>query len=140
MVIITIKKNEKVFEVLGEGGGICIYRQKNKTEEIFSYNHNEFDPTEEGLDINEKDVYLSFEKPFQLINNKYPWYILHIETVHEDYRRFIIDKLIEKLNEKSIQPDYLEHSRSQLEERLGIKLVFRLSNAKTIWSFTETDE
>lgn len=66
--------------------------------------------------------------------------MLHIETVHEDYRRFIIDKLIEKLNEKSIQPDYLEHSRSQLEERLGIKLVFRHCNGKTIWNFTETDE
>jgi hypothetical protein len=29
---------EKVFEILGEGGGICINRQKNKTEEKFLYN------------------------------------------------------------------------------------------------------
>jgi len=37
---------EKVFEILGEGGGICITRQKNKKEEKFLYNHSEFDPTE----------------------------------------------------------------------------------------------
>ena len=124
---------EKVFEILGEGGAICITRQKNKTEEKFSYNHSEFDPTEEGLDINEEGVYQSFEKPFQLINNKYPWYMLHIKTVHNDYRKFIIDKLIEKLNEKSIKSDYLEYSKNRLEESLGIKLSFNLNNGKTIW-------
>ena len=131
---------EKVFEILGEGGGICINRQKNKTEEKFLYNHSEFDPTEEGLDVNEKGVYPSFEKSFQLINNKYPWYVLHIETIHEDYRKFVIEKLIEKLNEKSIKPDYLEYTKNQLEERLGIKLTFKLNNGKTIWNYTETDE
>jgi len=124
---------EKVFEILGEGGEICITRQKSKTEEKFLYNHSEFDPTEEGLDINEEGVYQSFEKPFQLINNKYPWYMLHIKTVHNDYRKFIIDKLIEKLNEKSIKSDYLEYSKNRLEESLGIKLSFKLNNGKTIW-------
>lgn len=58
-------KKEKVFEILGEGGGICISRQKSETEEIFIYRHSEFDPTDEGLDINEKSIYLNFEKPFQ---------------------------------------------------------------------------
>ena len=130
---------EKVFEILGEGGAICITRQKNKTEEKFLYNHSEFDPTEEGLDINEKGVYQSFEKPFQLINNKYPWYMLHIKTVHNDYRKFIIDKLIEKLNEESIKSDYLEYSKNRLEESLGIKLSFKLNNGKTIWNYMETN-
>jgi hypothetical protein len=130
---------EKVFEILAESGGICINRQKNKTEEKFLYNHSEFDPTEEGLDINEKGVYLSFEKPFLLVNNKYPWYMLHIETIHEDYRKFIIEKLIEKLNEKSIKPDYLEYSKNQLEEKLGIKLIFKLNNGTANWNYDETD-
>lgn len=131
---------EKVFEVLAEGGEICISRQKNKTEEKFLYNHNEFDPTEEGLDINEKGVYPSFDKPFHLVNNKYPWYMLHVETIHEDYRVFIIEKLIEKLNEKSIKPDYFKYSKNRLEEKLGIKLIFKLNNSKAIWNYAETDE
>ncbi|GEM_PF-411427 len=128
---------EKVFEILAEGGGICINRQKKKNEEIFLYNHSEFDPTEEGLDINEKGVYPSFEMPFLLVNNKYPWYMLHIETIHEDYRKFIIEKLIKKLNEKSIKPDDLEYSKNQLEVKLGIKLTFKLNNGKAIWIYTE---
>jgi len=134
------KKIEKEFEILGKGGGISISRQKDKSEELFLYNHNEIDPTEEGLDINEKGVYRSFENPFQLINTKYPWYMLHIKTVHNDYRKFIIDKLIEKLNEKSIKPDYLKYSRNQLEESLGIKLAFNLNNEKAIWYYMEIDE
>jgi hypothetical protein len=133
-------KTENVFEILGEGGGICINRQKSKNEELFLYNHSEFDPTEEGLDINEKGVYPSFEKIFQLINNKYPWYMLHIETVHNDYRKFIVDKLIEKLNEEAIKPNYLKYSKNRLEESLAIRLTFKLNNGKTIWNYTETVE
>lgn len=131
---------EIVFEILGEGGGLCITRQKNKTEEKFLYNHSEFDPTEEGPGINEKGEYQSFEKPFQLINNKYPWYILHIETVHSDYRKFIIEELIKKLNAESIRPDYLEYSKYRLEESLGIKITSKLNNGKTIWSCTKIEE
>ncbi|MBN2746377.1 MAG: hypothetical protein JXR34_06600 [Bacteroidales bacterium] len=131
---------EKVFEILSEGGGICINRQKSKTEERFLYNHSEFDPTDEGLDINEKGVYSNFEKPFQLVNDRYRWYRLHIETVHEDYRDFIIEKLIEKLNEESISPDFLKYSKEGLEERLGIKLTYKLSNGNAIWEYVETDE
>jgi len=131
---------KKVFELRGEGGGICIYRQKTKTEEQFLYNHSEFDPTEEGLDINENDEYQNFEKPFQLINNKYPWYKLHIETVHNDYRNYVIDNLIEKLNEKSIRPDYLGYSKKKLEHILKIELECKLNNNKVIWSYTKIDE
>lgn len=131
---------EIVFEIIGEGGGICIYRQKNKTEQNFLYNHSEFDPTEEGLDVNKKGEYHDFTKPFQLINNLYPWYMLHVETVHEDYRKYIIEKLIEKLNANSIKPDYLENSKNQLEEVLRIKLDFTLNKSKSNWKYTEIRE
>jgi len=131
---------EKVFEILGEGGGIWINRQKNKTEEKFLYNHSEFDPTDEGLDVSEKGEYQNFAKPFQLINNQYPWYMLHLETVHDDYRNYIIERLIEKLNEKSIKPDYFDYSRNQLEQILKIELKCKLNGKKTIWSYMKTDE
>ena len=127
---------EKVFEILGEGGGICIKRQKSKTKESFLYTHSEFDPTDEELDINEKSVYQSFEQPFQLINKKYPWYKMHIETVHDDYRNYIIENLIEKLNEKSIVPDYLNFSRKELEHILKIELKCNLIDDKPIWTYT----
>lgn len=87
-----------------------------------TYQHNEFDPSNEGLNVNIKDEYSNFEQPFQLINNKYPWYKLEIETVHDDFKNYISEKLIEKLNEKEVTPDNIEYSKDQLEEKLNIKL------------------
>ncbi len=131
---------EKVFEILGDGGEICIKRQKNKTGEKFLYNHSEFDPTDEGLDVNKKGEYQDFTEPFQLIHNKYPWYILHVETVHDDYRNYIVEKLIEKLNEESIKPDYFNYSINKLQRILKIELKCNLDGKKVIWSYIKTDE
>jgi len=136
----NIMKTEKVFEILGEGGGISIYRQKTKTEEKFLYHHSEFDPTDEGLEVNEKSVYPSFEEPFQLINNKYPWYKLHIASVHSDYRDYVADRLIDKLNEKSIDPDYLGYRKMDLEDALNIELRCEIVDNKPIWSYSKTEK
>lgn len=53
-------KPEDVFVIGGEGGGICITRQLGKPEKIFIYKHNEFDPTDEGLDVNKNYEFLNF--------------------------------------------------------------------------------
>lgn len=132
--------SEKVFEISGEGGEICINRQKNKTTEKFLFNHNEFDPIDQGLNINKEGIYSSFEKPFQIINKKYPWYMLIIEAVHDDYKNYIIDKLIEKLNQEQIKPDSLNFSKMNLEQSLNIELKCTLNNYKLIWSYTKTNE
>jgi len=122
-----IIKTEDVFEILGEGGAICISRQKDEISEKFIYHHNEFDPTEEGLSINKNDVYDNFEQPFQLINERYPWYMLQLETIHDDYRNYIIEKLIEKLNKKLITPNYLAYNQLSLEHYLKIKLDYNFN-------------
>ena len=117
------KKNELVFQIGGEGGEITISRQKTKSGVKYMYHHGEFDPTNEGLDVNINGEYNTFEQPFQLINNQFPWwYTLYVETVHEDVRNYIIDRFIEKLNEKSIAPEYFLNERYRMEEILNIKL------------------
>lgn len=130
-------QNEIVFEIGGEGGGITISRQKNESGVKYIYHHNEFDPTGEGLDVNINDEYDTFHQAFQLINNKYPWYMLYIETVHEDFRNYITKKLVEKLNKKSVSPDYLEDNKNHLEEVFQIKLNHIGSQQSTnlIWSY-----
>lgn len=128
---------EKVFEVLGEGGGICISRQVDKSRVKFIYHHSEFDPTSEGLDKNKKCEYNNFEQPFQLINDRYPWYLLYLETVHDDYRNYIIERLIEKLNHKSAMLDNFEYHKGDLENSLKIKLnntINKHTNELT-WSY-----
>lgn len=115
---------ETVFEILAEGGSLTIERKRNRNGEKFIYHHNEFDPTDEELGINENGEYSTFEQPFQLINSKYPWFRLHLKTVHEDYRNFVIDELIKALMFQGITPDELRYSQRDLEETLNIKLEF----------------
>ena len=120
-----MKRHEEiVFEILGEGGRISILRQSNEYGEKFIYHHSEFDPTNEGLGVNKKGEFNNFEQPFQLINNKYSWYTLHVETVHEDYREFVLNQLIEKLNKDEISPDQSRNFQNRLEEAFHIKLEF----------------
>ena len=129
-------KNEIVFQIAGEGGSICINRQKTKLGEKFIYHHSEFDPSEEGLDVNIKADYDNFEQPFQLINKKYPWYSLFILTAHADFWNYIIENLIEKLNEESIPPEYLNRNKDELEDSLKIKLNYCSNehNDTPLWS------
>ena len=56
----NLTATEIVFEILAEGGGICIKREKNNTKKMFFYEHNETDFTDEGLDVNEIHEYKSF--------------------------------------------------------------------------------
>ena len=115
---------ETVFEFLAEGGSLAIERHRNRGGETFIYHHNEMDFTDEGLEVNDKGEYDSFEQPFQLINSKYPWYRLSVETVHEDYRDYVLTELINALNKKGIAPDELRHSKRYLEKALHVKLEF----------------
>ncbi len=115
---------EIVFEILGEGGGIRIERLNNDQGENFYYHHNEFDPTDEGLGINKIDEYDCSEEVFNLINNRYPWYMLHIETIHDVYKNYIANKLVEKLNGNTVKPDSIKFRIDRLEKALGIKLKF----------------
>ncbi len=118
------RQEEIVFEILFEGGRIRIVRLRTKSGEKFVYHHNEFDPTDEGLDHSKKGEYKNFEQPFQLINNKYPWYMLSLETVHEDFRDYILSELIKKLHKHGVSPDEIRYTQHSLEETLNIKLEF----------------
>ena len=131
------KKTEKVFEILGEGGGICISRQINKSGVKFIFHHNEFDPTDEELEVNKKDEYDNFEQSFQLINDRYPWYLLHLKTIHDDYKNFIIKRLIKKLNHKSAMLENFGFHKDDLENSLKIKLNCSMNKHtnKLIWSY-----
>lgn len=129
---------EEVFKISGEGGGISISRQKDESGEKFIYEHNEFDPLEEALDVHKVVEYKSFEEAFQPIT-KYYWFMMHISTVHEDYKNFIIDRLIEALNKKPISPDKLNFKRRQLEQILKIELICMMNeNNIPEWSFKGT--
>lgn len=115
---------EIVFSVLAEGGSLSIERIRNLKGEKFIYHHSEFDPSDEGLGVNENGEYSTFEQAFQLIHSKYPWFQLHLEKVHEEYRKYVIEELIKTLKFQGVTPDELYHSKSDLEASLNIQLKF----------------
>jgi hypothetical protein len=135
------EQKEIVFEFGGDGGGITIFRVRSKSGEKFIYHHSEFDPTEEGNDVNFKDQYSGFEQPFQLINNSYPWYKLCVLTVHEDYRQYVMEELVKTLNNESISLENMFWTHRNLEFLLKIKLNYIAeTDKKNIhWSYSEAD-
>ncbi len=50
--------------------------------------------------------------------------MLHVE-IHSDYRNYIADQLIEKLNKMSIEPDYIGSRVAQLEHALKSRIKMR---------------
>ena len=120
-------KKEIVFEILGEGGGICIIRQTNNYDVKFIYQHSEIDPTDEGLEVNVNDEFSNFDEPFQLVSNRYPWHMLYVNEVHEDFRDLVIEKLIKRLNDDLVSTEYFNFSKGQLEQILNIKLISNLN-------------
>lgn len=126
---------EILFEIGGEGGSISISRKTDGNIVKYLYHHNEFDPIDDETLINVETEYDSFEEPFQIINLQYSWYNLYIQVVHEDYRGYIIQNLIGKLNKKNIRIEDLHWSISRLEESLKIKLTYNIN--ERFWSFQE---
>jgi hypothetical protein len=114
-------KPEVVFEVLGEGGGLRISRSIQNDKQIFLTKHQEHDFTDEGLGVDKEIEYSTFEAAFPYIN-KYPWHMLKLKKVHKDFRGFVVDKLIEKLNSEKITLRYLENHLSSQERILSIKI------------------
>lgn len=115
------EKPEVVFEVLGEGGGLHISRIIHNELTRFTTSHQEMDFSDEGLDVNKAMGFNSFDEAFTYIN-KYPWHELHVEIVHEDYRGFVLDKLIEKLNMEQVSHKYITRKISRLESVLYVKI------------------
>lgn len=106
-----------VFEVFAEGGSLKIESKYTGENQGFNYflNHNEMDTSESGLDVNETNVFDNFYEPFDIINSKYPWCNLHLSFVDADFREYVADELVKKLNEKSI---FKLRKKELLEEKL----------------------
>ena len=98
-------ENELVLEVLAEGGSLKIERKYTGENNGFDYflHHNEMDASESGLGVNKTSVFDNFYEAFDVINKKYPWYNLHLSFVDEDFREYVADELVKKLNKKSIE-------------------------------------
>jgi hypothetical protein len=117
-------QSERVFEIGGEGGSLCIIRQITESGEVFIYHHSEFDPTGEGEDIDRSYVCKTFDEAFDHIDHSYAWYNLYIINLHPAYREAVIKRLISKLNKSYIPDSFYNNIRLSIKESLQIDLVY----------------
>lgn len=131
-ILSTVSPEERgiVFEIDGEGGAIRIFKKRIKTKYVFIYQHNEQDFSDEELSVNKTAKYDSFESAFQQINTLYSIYFLYILTVHENYKEYISDQLVKKLNNDNISFEDF-NNRERFEEILNVKLCF--NSTKKMW-------
>ena len=118
-------KQERIFEIGGEGGSITIYREKRKTGNVFIYNHNETDFSKEGLDISKRNEFLLFEDALKLITTNYPIHALYIDAAHPDFKQEIINGIVNHLNEfkgKLVNVSDF-YSKEQFEKLLGVSFT-----------------
>lgn len=113
---------ETVFSIGGEGGGIDIYRKKVGRKYEYIYHHSEFDPTDEGLDVNKTEIYSDFKTAFNVLADKYPVHNLYPFEVHSDIKAQLIDWFVAMLNRKKV--DFNFWGKNNWEEILGIRFVF----------------
>lgn len=118
----------KIFEVGSEGGALTIWRTVENGEHRFLYNHNEFDPTDSGLDIHEINKFKSFGSAFKLIHNRHEWYNLYLEHIDEEYINYLIKKLLEKLNTSNFRY-WDDFHKSRIEEKFSGRF-YRDTNKK----------
>ncbi len=117
------EKREIVFEIGGEGGSISIIRKQIKSKFEFIYKHNEYDFLDEDLSINIESQFENFELAFQTINNKYRIYFLHLSRVHNDYKDYVSDELVNKLNDHDLKLEDFQN-QDNFEHKLNVKFVF----------------
>lgn len=130
-----IEKSEVVFEVLAEGGSLRISRIVRNGSTVFITKHQEEDFSDEGLDISKKLESYSFPEAFQHIS-KYPWHMLYLEIVHEDYREFVLYQLIEKLNEDHISQKHFYSKQKMFEDQLSTTIY---QNQSGKWCYDDTE-
>lgn len=117
--------NEIVFKIGAEGGSICITRGIVESGEKFYYRHREYDPIDESLEVSIDKEYNSFEEPFELINKKYTWYLLYAIAVHDDFKSYVGNRLVERLNKDSVNPENLQNKQYDWEDKLKTRLIYK---------------
>jgi len=127
------KLKKIMFDIGAEGGGITIEKVYKDNKPIYIYKHNEFDPTDEGLDIYNKYEFDTFEEAFQRLNNKYDWFYLHLEHINNEVKDYVWSELIKKLNEKAVSNKELYHKINDIQKVFGKELISTKINGKINW-------
>ena len=135
-------ESKVVFCVLGGNGWIYIYRTTSDEEPKFIIIHHEFEVNFEICDhapeVHKKIEYSSFEDAFTYLSD-FHWPIYYIFKLKKQYKGFVLEKLIEKLNNEF--STYHPYSQKDFKEKgiLSTQKVLSASifqNSAGSWSYS----
>ncbi|HET6559453.1 MAG TPA: hypothetical protein VFG54_19170 [Prolixibacteraceae bacterium] len=130
------QKPERIFSILAEGGSLSISRITVNGAHRFLTRHQEADLTDEGLGVNKQIGYSSFEEAFTYIS-KYPWHLLFMHIVHDDYRIQVLDRLMEVLNSERGEGEYYKESKLYDHQELLRARIYQDSSGEWRYSFDD---
>lgn len=130
------QKPERILSILAEGGSLSISRITVKGEWRYLTRHQEADLTDEGLGVNKQIGYSSFEEAFTYIS-QYPWHLLSMDIVHEDYRILVLDQLTKVLNGERGNGKYYKERKLNDHQELLRARIYRNSSGE--WRYTLED-
>lgn len=111
-------KNEKIVEVVAEGGNIVLFGVQ--TPERWLFSRRVIDQTPELFDddwfVHHTDVVGSFSEALALLD-RYPWFKLCPRTVHPDFRTQVLDAVIARF---AAQSDTKRHRLPEWQEVCGV--------------------
>lgn len=110
-----IENNDILLEFAGEGGGIQIQRRYINNKTVFICHTHEHIFSSESKQ-NETNTFDDFQGALENIFNNYQVHLLHILTVHSDYRNLVIREFEKMLNSKSIKEDDFVSKKNNSEE------------------------
>ncbi|MBF8458316.1 hypothetical protein IV494_14120 [Kaistella sp. G5-32] len=124
-------QKETRLRILAEGGSIKICSIEKGYNEGFDYflETSEEDLFEAGLGNESQEIHESFYGAFDQLNDKYPWYKLHLDFIDEDFVDYVADALVEKLNQSNRM--FRVADKKNFEEKLGIHLRTKEVEIKT---------
>ena len=131
-ILSTVSPEERgiVFELGDEIGGIRIFRKRRRTGYFFIYQHDEDELRKQVLSVNYQTRYGSFESAFQFINNTFRLYNSLLLTIHADYKEYVLNELIIKLNQDDILNLEFKY-RSNYQEILNTE--FKYNENQRTW-------
>ena len=87
---------ETVFQMTTENNLLQIICVEKEPQEGFDYFVEEL--KHQNLDSIKPQIHESFYSAFDELNDRFPWYTYHLENCDADFRDYVADILVQKLN------------------------------------------
>ncbi|SEF51412.1 hypothetical protein SAMN05421847_0190 [Halpernia humi] len=120
-------ERDTVFQMTNENNLIQIICLKKEEQQGFDYFVEELN--HQNLDFVKPKIHESFYSAFDELNERFPWHTYHLEYSDEDFRDYVADCLVEKVNDSKRM--FFAPRKRHFEDILKIHLKTKDVKVKT---------